>query len=177
MPKCPEGQVFDAKMKECRDKKKPGRKPVIKAKSPSPVRSPSPVKKAKSPSPVRSPSPVKKGKCPEGQVKDKVTKECRDKVKRGRKTKEVVRGRSPSPMRSSSPKAKSPSPKVRSASPMRSSSSKSVGSKYTAEILREKSYDVVLNIHKKMVESGKIVLRKGMKKDKEHLIERIVRKQ
>jgi len=84
--------------------------------------------------------------CPPNKTRDVKTKECRDKMKPGRKSK------------SSPPKPKVPS-------------------KYTQEHLESLPYPKLVEIHKKMEESGKIMMRKGMKRDKAHLVERILRKQ
>jgi hypothetical protein len=50
-------------------------------------------------------------------------------------------------------------------------------SKYTEEALKAMPYAQLVEIHKKMEASGKIVMRKGMKRDAAHLAERIFRKQ
>lgn len=49
--------------------------------------------------------------------------------------------------------------------------------KLTKELLDKKSYAEVVGIHKTMENQGKIMMRKGMKRDREHLVERILRKQ
>ncbi len=78
---CPEGQTRDKITKECRDKKKPGRKSIVEP-------------------------------CPEGQIRDKVTKECREKKRAGKKT-GVVAPSTPSPSVPAPPPRKVPvAPKV-----------------------------------------------------------------
>jgi len=49
--------------------------------------------------------------------------------------------------------------------------------KYTEEYLKSLPYAELLDIHKKMEASGLIVMRKKMKRDAAHLVERILRKQ
>jgi hypothetical protein len=49
--------------------------------------------------------------------------------------------------------------------------------KYTQEDLEKKTYDFILKLHKSMEDAGKIMMRKGMKRDRAHLIDRILRKQ
>ncbi len=91
--------------------------------------------------------------CPPTKTRDVKTKECRDKMKPGRKQKVTQKAPTPKP---STPK---------------------VTSKYTEEYLKNLPYPKLVEIHKKMEESGKIMMRKGMKRDAAHLVERILRKQ
>lgn len=104
--------------------------------------------------------------CPEGKTRDAKTKQCRDKVKPGRKPKS-------SKAAPKAPTPKAPTPKVPTPKPP----TPKVSSKYTEEYLKGLEYPKLVDIHKKMEESGKIMMRKGMKRDAAHLIERILRKQ
>ena len=103
--------------------------------------------------------------CPSGMTRDVKTKKCRDKKKPGRKPKSAPKSE-PKVMPKSEPKVmpKSP-PKPK------------VSSKYTEEYLQGLEYPKLVEIHKKMEKSGKIMMRKGMKRDAAHLVERILRKQ
>jgi hypothetical protein len=77
---CPDGQVLDKVMKECRPPLKRGRKSgrfsaTAKANTTATV-------KAKTTATAKAKKP-----CPDGQVLDKATKECRPPLKRGRTSK------------------------------------------------------------------------------------------
>lgn len=113
--------------------------------------------------------------CPSGMTRDVKTKKCRDKKKPGRKPKSAPKSE-PKVVPKSAPKS---APKVESKSvpKVSSKSAPKVSSKYTEEYLQGLEYPKLVEIHKKMEESGKIMMRKGMKRDAAHLVERILRKQ
>jgi hypothetical protein len=76
---CPDGQVMDKLTKECRPPLKRGRK---SGRSSAKATTTAKTAKAKTMAKTRAKKP-----CPDGQVLDKVTKECRPPLKRGRTAK------------------------------------------------------------------------------------------